>query len=174
MPCVESTIKTQRIMCLKKFIENYHSPWKLILSHHLKNFGDKFLLHCNYDVTDLPKSLPKFYRECLEAWATLTEKQPTLRDYVIEQILWNNKHICIDDKPQFFKDMFLTNGKLKPWNFFFRKRPQFKQLSLDIRTFKSTPGIMEGFVEFRNYMLLSNPRFVLYGFHRTNFPLKVW
>ena len=30
MPHLESTIKTQRIMCLKKFIENYHSPWKLI------------------------------------------------------------------------------------------------------------------------------------------------
>ena len=47
MPHLESTIKTQRIMCLKKFIENYHSPWKLILSNHLKNYGDKFLLHCN-------------------------------------------------------------------------------------------------------------------------------
>ena len=113
---VESTIKTQRIMCLKKFIENYYSPWKLILSHHLKNYRDKFLLHCNYDVTDLPKSLPKFYRECFETWATLTEEQPTSRDHVI----------------------------------------------------------MEAFVEFRNYSLLSNLRFGLYGFHRTNFPLKVW
>ena len=90
-------------MCLKKFIENYHSPCKLILSHHLKNYGDKFLLHCNYDVADLPKSLPKFYREFLEASAALTEKQPTSRDHVIEQILWNNKHIRIDDKPQFCK-----------------------------------------------------------------------
>ena len=132
MPHVESTIKTQPIICLKKFIENYHSPWKLILSHHLKNYGDKFLLHCNYDVTDLPKSLPKFYRECLKAWAALIEKQPTSRDHVIEQMLWNNKHIRIDDTPQFFKksflagiskikDIFHTNGKLKPWNFFQKK-----------------------------------------------------
>ena len=132
MPHVESTIKTQKIMCFKKFSENYYSPWKLILSQHLKNYGDKFLLHCNYDLTDLPKYLPKFYRECLEAWATLTEKQPTSRDHVIEQILWNIKHIRIDDKPQFckksfmagiskIKDIFLTNVKLKPWNFFQKK-----------------------------------------------------
>ena len=79
MPHLESTIKTQRIMCLKKFIEIYQSPWKVILSHHLKSHGDKFLLHCNYDIADLPKSLPKFYRECFEAWATLTEKQPSSR-----------------------------------------------------------------------------------------------
>ena len=47
----------------------------------------------------------------------------------MEQILWNNKHIRIDDKPQFCKksfmagisgieDSFLTNGNLKPWNYF--------------------------------------------------------
>ena len=50
------------------------------------------------------------------------------RDHVIEQILWNNKHIRIDDKPQFckksfmvgisrIKGIFLRNSKLKPWNF---------------------------------------------------------
>ena len=79
MPHLESTIETQRIMCFKKFIENYHSPWKLILSHYLENYGDK--------------------------------------------------RIRINDKPQFCKksfmagisrtkDIFLTNGKLKPWNYF--------------------------------------------------------
>ena len=132
MPHLESTIKTQRIMCLKKFIENYHSPWKLILLHHLKNNRDKFLLHCNYDIADLPKSLPKFYRMCLEACGTLTEKQPSSHDHVIEHILWNNKHIRINDKPQFCKksfmagisrirDSFLTNGKFKSWNYFSEK-----------------------------------------------------
>ena len=108
MPHLESTIKTQRIMCLKKFIENYHSLWKLILSNHLKNYRDKFLLHCNYDVADLPKSLPKFYRKCFAAWVTVNEKQPYLRDHVMEQILWNNKHLHIDDKPQFCKKSFMA------------------------------------------------------------------
>ena len=129
MPHLESTIKTQRIMCLKKLIENYHSLQKLILSHRLKNYWDKFLLYCNYDVADLPNSFPKFYRECFEAWATLTEKQPSSRDHVMEQTLWNNKHIRINDKLQIckksfmggisrIKDIFLTNGKLSPWHFF--------------------------------------------------------
>ena len=62
MPHVESAIKTQRIICLKKYTENYYSPWKLILSRNLKDHGDKLLLHCNYNVADLPKHLPRFYR----------------------------------------------------------------------------------------------------------------
>ena len=50
----------------------------------------------------------------------------------MEKILWNNKHLRIDDKPQFckksflagiskIKDIFLPNGKLKPCNFFTEK-----------------------------------------------------
>ena len=151
MPHLESTIKTQRIMRLKKFIENYQSLWKVILSHHLKSHGDKFLLHCNYDVADLPKSLPKFYRECFEAWATLTEKQPSSRDHVMEQILWNNKHLRIDDKPQFCKksfmagisrieDIFLPNGKLKPWNFFSDKGLNLNNYFLILGLSKALPG----------------------------------
>ena len=56
MPYLESTIKTQIVMSQSSRM------------HHLKNYGDKFLLHGNYGVADLPKPLPKFYRECLEAW----------------------------------------------------------------------------------------------------------
>ena len=55
MPHVESAIKAQRMICLKKYTENHCSPWKLILSRLLKDHGGKFLLHCNYDVADLPK-----------------------------------------------------------------------------------------------------------------------
>ena len=151
MPHLESTIKTQRMICLKKFTENYQSPWKLILSHHLKNHRDKFLLHCNHDVADLPKSLPKFYRECFEAWATVTEKQPSSRDHVMEQILWNNKHLRIVEKPQFckksvmagissIKDTLLPNGKLKPWNFFSDKGRHLNNYCLILGLSKALQG----------------------------------
>ena len=32
---LESVIKSQRILCCKKFAENQQSNWKIILSHHL-------------------------------------------------------------------------------------------------------------------------------------------
>ena len=87
MPHVESAIKTQRIICLKKCTENYYSPWKLILSRILKDHGDKLLLDCIYNVADLPKHLPRFYRECFETWATVNTRQMTSRDVIMDQIL---------------------------------------------------------------------------------------
>jgi len=56
------------------------------------------------------------------------------------------------------------NGKLKPWNFFSEK-------GLNLNNYLLILGLSKAL---RSYILLSNPRFGLYGFHRTNFPLKVW
>ena len=55
-------------------------------------------------------------------------KQISSPDHVMDQILWNNRHLLIDGKPQFckksymagivkIKDILLPNGKLKPWDF---------------------------------------------------------
>ena len=46
-PHLESMIKTQRILCCKKFASNKPSSWKAILSYYLKSVGGKFILSCN-------------------------------------------------------------------------------------------------------------------------------
>ena len=60
MPYPESLIKTQRIACLKRYLDDYSSPWKVFLSHYLKNVGTSFLLQCNFTPSRLPCKLPIF------------------------------------------------------------------------------------------------------------------
>ena len=36
-------------MCLKKCIEDYVSPWKILLDYYLGNVGGKFILKCQFD-----------------------------------------------------------------------------------------------------------------------------
>ena len=43
----ESMIRTKRVTCLQKFLEDHESPWKMFLGELLKPIGGKFLLHCN-------------------------------------------------------------------------------------------------------------------------------
>jgi len=68
-PHVESIIKSQRIMCCKKFADDQQSNWKIILSHYLKNVGSKLLLRCVFDLKKLPINLPIYYEECLQCFA---------------------------------------------------------------------------------------------------------
>ena len=46
MPHIESVVKTQRILCLKRFLDERNSPWKKFLSFHLNDVGSSFFLQC--------------------------------------------------------------------------------------------------------------------------------
>ena len=52
-PHLESIMKSQRVMCYKKFAENQQSNWKIILSHYMKNVGSKLILCCAIDLKKL-------------------------------------------------------------------------------------------------------------------------
>ena len=45
---------------------DYYSPWKTILSRLLKDCGDKFRLHCNYNPADFSKIRPNFTLRALK------------------------------------------------------------------------------------------------------------
>ena len=70
---IQSMILSQRIITLKRYIEEYSNPWKTILDTFLGEVGGKFILHCNFDTRKLPIYLPDFYKECLEAWSDVTK-----------------------------------------------------------------------------------------------------
>ena len=63
-PCLESLIKSQRIMRCKKFADNQQSSGKIILSHYLKDVGVELILRCAFDLKKLPINLPKYHAEC--------------------------------------------------------------------------------------------------------------
>ena len=44
----------QRIMSLKKYVENYERLWKYDLDFYLKRVGGKLLLQCNFDIGHYP------------------------------------------------------------------------------------------------------------------------
>ena len=69
MPHIETIVKAQRIMCMKKYLDGHNSTWKVCLDSYLADFRGTFLTRCDYDVRHLPGTLPKFYKECLAEWA---------------------------------------------------------------------------------------------------------
>ena len=69
---IQSMILSQRVIALKRFIEDYNSPWKSVLETFLGDIGGKFILRCNFDTRKLPIYLPDFYKECLDAWSDVS------------------------------------------------------------------------------------------------------
>ena len=117
MPDVESMISAQRILCIKRFLApDVAAGWKLFLGFYLKEVGGKFLFHCNFDYKKLSITLPEFYKECILAWTSLNENNPISLSEIANQILWNNRFICLASKSVYNKKLldsgFVTLGDL--------------------------------------------------------------
>ena len=93
---IDSMVRTKRVLCLKKYLEDYPSPWKFFLDERLISVGGKFVLHCNLDITKLPVMLPPFCKQCFDAWSDLNNKLPLSFQEIVNEIIWNNKFLCVD------------------------------------------------------------------------------
>ena len=53
---IESMISTRRVICLKKFLEDYPSTWKSFLNRCIFSVSGSLILHCNFDTIKLIKN----------------------------------------------------------------------------------------------------------------------
>ena len=97
-PHLDSIIKTQRILCCKRFANEQPSTWKSILLHYLKPVGGKFILACDFEVKTLPIRLPLFYEECLKCFAEHSASRKIALTNISKVIIWNNKAIRVGGK----------------------------------------------------------------------------
>ena len=102
---IDSMISAKRIICLKKFLEDYQSIWKTILDKLLSPVGGRFILHCNFHISLLKISLPEYYKECFDAWSDLNGITPSCYREIINEIIWNNRFLCYDKKSMYRRDI---------------------------------------------------------------------
>ena len=78
---------------------------KNYLHHLLKRCsGGFFLFHCNYNVKDLTNYSSQFKTELLQLWAEFRDEFFT--EKLWHNVIWNNKDICINNRPVFYKKYF--------------------------------------------------------------------
>jgi len=101
----DSMISAKRIICLKKFLEDYQRTWKSILDKLLSPVGGRFVFHCNFHISKLKISLPEYYKECFDAWSDLNGNTPTCYREIINELIWNNRFLCCDKKSMYRRDI---------------------------------------------------------------------
>ena len=140
----ESMIKAQRVLCIKKFLEPNPAGWKVSLGFYLKKVGGKILFQCNFDFTKLPIALPDSYKECISTWSSMSEDNPSSLLDIVNQVLWNNRFICIDSGSVYSKKLFDV-GLIKIGNLY-DKNGEFK---LDKEPWCSSLSPVDHFLIFR-------------------------
>lgn len=97
-------ICAKQIICLKKLLEDYLSPWKVILDKFMLPIGGRFVLNCNFQTSKLKINLPAFYKECFDAWSEVKGKTPSSYEEIVNESIWNNKFLCHDKKSMYIID----------------------------------------------------------------------
>ena len=70
------------------------------MSYYLEKVGGKFILQCHFDCgsRNLPIFMPGFYKDCLDAWSSLTWQEVYSYEDVMNQVVWNNRYILSEGK----------------------------------------------------------------------------
>ena len=123
---IDSMVRTRRVICIKKYLEGYKSPWKAFLNEILIPVGGKLILHCKFDTSKLSIYLPSFYKQCFDAWSEVNAKTPSLLHEIANEVIWNTKLLCINKKSAYRRniadlicDLFSTKENLNPEQGFF-------------------------------------------------------
>jgi hypothetical protein len=81
MPDLESLIKTQTIMYVKRCLENSFSTWKVFLHHYIEKIGGCFI----FNFSKLSLNIPQFYKECLEPFSSLNSSDISTPGDILKQ-----------------------------------------------------------------------------------------
>jgi len=89
--------KALKLNWVKRLCSNSDAPWqyipKLLLS--LANVGGTELFKSNYDynLLDLDKHLPAFYKQIIVYWQDIATTTPKSKNEVLSQPIWNNRFL---------------------------------------------------------------------------------
>jgi hypothetical protein len=100
---LETKIKANKITWIKKLLKTeMHTPWKSYLQTNFSYPIDEIPLHNTKYMSNV-KLKDKFYIDTLKTWSKIKYLEPTSIQQIIDQVLWQNDHIQIDDKNVYYK-----------------------------------------------------------------------
>ena len=96
----------------KRLNEGIFHPWKNIPSFMLQEAFDQNIFYCNLYLHP-PKNLPIFYKNIIKYWIEISHCEPTTVESCLNQCLWYNRFIKIDNNPvkKFFSSIVFVHFK---------------------------------------------------------------
>ena len=95
---------------IKRFTdaERQTDDWQIIPLNTMSKFGQLLVFESNIDTNTINmENVEPFYQEILVAWSKLQiEKKITTKEDILNEIIWNNKHMLINGKAMFYKEWF--------------------------------------------------------------------
>ena len=102
MPDIQSTLKAMKLSWIKRLCTK-NNNFTIIAKTctRINDFNDFF--GYKNDIKFLSPHIPNFYKQICEHWYELHSSPPQTKNDIMNETLWFNKHILVDNKPIFYK-----------------------------------------------------------------------
>jgi hypothetical protein len=96
---VESFLKAQKVMWVKRLLEPGTASWKAIPILHLKEFFGLDTFKCNMSCLERPKDFPDFYWQVIRFWNEIKDITREIESpfTVRRECIWLNKNIILEN-----------------------------------------------------------------------------
>ena len=108
---IDSFVKAQKAMWVKKFLSADNAKWKALLSLNLEDLLGLETFRCALECSIKPANFPNFYWQMIRAWYDIKKitNQVTTPIDIRREYLWLNKNIKIN-KVQIKWNLWFKNG----------------------------------------------------------------
>ena len=113
---IATKISALKVPWVTRLLDNNFHHWKVIPNLLFLNVGGlKTIFHYNLKLSKYCRQkvsrFPKFYRELVQIWSKVSEKEPLQAYDISNKVLWNNCMI-ISDGESLFNEKFIARGML--------------------------------------------------------------
>ena len=104
--------KSLKITWIRKFLDGDNkAKWKSVMGHKLRITNDITIFHCNASQKQVDNFvLSSFWKETISAWMNIKENQEISAHEILNEVLWNNKHIDLEKRKTFNRATLLEKG----------------------------------------------------------------
>ena len=100
-------VKATKCKFIQKYLNNQGDSWKEAFEYFLCKQNLGLFLRSNFSLNEIPKYIPRYYLDSLEAWNELRINISSLID-VKEDFLWYNKNLAINGKTVYNERLFMA------------------------------------------------------------------
>ena len=101
-----SFVNSLKCSWVKRYFDNNSAAWKDYFDFSLKGYGKALLFKCNFKINDV--SIDNFFiYDVCKAWSLYAFHEP--QSHFMNEYLWNNHFIRINNRPVFYKFMYIKN-----------------------------------------------------------------
>ena len=119
-------VQAAKCKWIQRYLNCKNANWKTMFDYFCNKENLGIFLRGNFEIKELPKSLPSYYYDAILSWNNLKQKVDSKTEFI-----WYNKNFKINRKTVYNKRLFnigiwskndlYENGKVKPFQFWLKR-----------------------------------------------------